>query len=405
MIDLNSFKVNTLYTKVGRDVYTPILKDILCRDDEIAQCRAALATLPGERLPRNVCIYGNPGCGKTMILDLVQKEVQENPQGTKNMVWVMPFRIGKNVETGLYKEIIDSIESQFNIEHVRIKNSTPAYLTRLQERMDQTQANVLIRLDLGVANIRSVFEALQPIQYINGERRVAIIYTTTTCSGSDNEMFDTTIHFPPYSKEQLDVITLSIIKEVFKPNSITEEAIDKCTTFIANRTGDIRAILHILDTAEHNVSIANRQQITADDIEYVIDYIYRNGAMKQTIKSLPLYPKISLVSVKLLCNGDDKWKNKKDLVTVIELVKQVINIQETSIGSIRQHLQSHELSGIIATKKGTVLTGTKFKLTISPETIDSALESDPMFSVFATLSLQTNADEWTLVPLKKEKYS
>jgi len=236
-------------------------EDIPHRSKEIKQIASILApVLRGERAS-NLFLYGNPGTGKTLLINYIKEEllkrVKKDADFKLNIEYLncklkkvsdTEYRIlaelikkfgGKVPATGLpthsvYEKFIETIDQEKQLVVLildeidqttkKISDDFLYNLTRLNSELSKTQICLV-----GISNNLTFLDEIDP---------------RVKSSLSEEEVV-----FDPYNALQLQDILTKRAKEVFREGVMQEGVIAKCSALAAREHGDARRALDLLRIA------------------------------------------------------------------------------------------------------------------------------------------------------------
>lgn len=332
---------------VLQSAHTP--DTILHRDKEITAIASILA--PSLRLdkPSNIFIYGKAGCGKTLSVRHVTKEIEKHAVNNNINLRVLyincklkkiadtEYRLiaqlsreyGKAIPpTGLptdevYKTFHNAVDSSEGINIIildevdelvkKVGDEILYNLTRINDELKNSKISLI-----GISNDMVFLEALDP---------------RVRSSLSEEE-----IMFAPYNALQLQDILIQRAKEAFKEGSIQAGVIEKCAAYAAREHGDARRCMELLRVAGEIAERNNFDKVAIEHIDSADEKIERDRLMV-ILTTQPKQSQATLYSIVSISIG-----NKGNIFTgdVYELYKGIC----TRIGL--RPLTQRRVSDIIA---------------------------------------------------------
>ncbi|MBI4438496.1 ORC1-type DNA replication protein [Candidatus Woesearchaeota archaeon] len=330
------------------------------RDMEIEAIASILAPALKQEKPSNLFIYGKAGCGKTLCLRHISRELEANAARHNiplkvlymncklkkvadteyRVIAQLSRELGKAIPpTGLptdevYKIFEQAVEADKGILLIvldevdqlvkKIGDEILYSLTRINEGLSQSKISLV-----GISNDMVFLAALDP---------------RVKSSLSEEEII-----FPPYNAIQLQEILYQRARLAFSEGAIDHGVIEKCAAYAAREHGDARRCLELLRVAGEIAERANHQRITIDHIDEADEKIERDRLMI-ILKTQPKQSQAALYSI--LTISSDK---KTTIFTgdVYELYKKIcdrIGLRPLTQRRISDIIAELDMLGIINVK-------------------------------------------------------
>ena len=263
---------------------------ILHRDNEITVVAGILAPALKLDKPSNIFVYGQAGCGKTLSIRHVTKEIEKHAVNNNIKLRVLyincklkriadtEYRLiaqlsreyGKSIPpTGLptdevYKTFHQAVDSNGGINIIildeidelvkKVGDEILYSLTRMNDELQNSKISII-----GISNDMVFLEALDP---------------RVKSSLSEEE-----IMFAPYNALQLQDILIQRAKEAFKESAIEPGVIEKCAAYAAREHGDARRCMELLRVAGEIAERNNFDRVSIEHIDAADEKIERDRLM------------------------------------------------------------------------------------------------------------------------------
>jgi cell division control protein 6 len=290
------------------------------REKEAEQIAGILAPALDGKRPSNIIIFGKPGVGKTSVVRFVEREasriidtrfnlkmkIVDINCGVVDSSYGVLLSIG-NALLGDWEDKLPftgwPLDKLFNVVNERITNFGGIVIVVMDE-IDR-----LVR-----KSGDSVIYQLLRINETSSKGKISIVGISNDLRFTDyldprvkSRLIEETIVFHPYNATQIyDILRdRSLFSGILE--SIEDSSIRLCAAIAAQDQGDARRAIDLLRIS---VEIAEMKQFSkiTDDIIYEAKQKLERDIVSETISTLPLHSKLTLLSAVLM---DDIKKGSK----------------------------------------------------------------------------------------------
>ncbi len=282
------------------------------REKEAEQIAAILAPALNGKRPSNIIIFGKPGVGKTSVVKFVEREANRIIDTRFNLklkiieincgVIDNPYGILLSIGNSLLGEWEEKLpftgwplDRLFNVVSEKISNFGGIVIVV----MDEIDRLVKKSGD-------SVIYQLLRINEMPLEGKISILGISNDLRFTDyldprvkSRLVEETIVFHPYNATQIyDILRdRSVFSGIME--SIDDSSLRLCAAIAAQDQGDARRAIDLLRLS---VEIAESRQFTkiTDDIIYEAKQKLERDIVSETISTLPLHSKLTLLSAVLM---------------------------------------------------------------------------------------------------------
>lgn len=264
-----------------------------------------------------IFVYGNPGTGKTSLvlelLDELEKEAKKNSIDLKKAY----VNCSENrTETTILIELLSQLDP--SKEYPKIGWTRSKAISEFTKLLNQEKTNVIIVLDevdyvlkeagddilYRLSRINDTVKSKVNTIIISNDVRVTDYIKPRTQSAFGRVK----IIFSPYNAEELEDILKSRVKYAFKPNSVGDVVIKKISELEAQKGGDARRALELLDSCAKIAIAKGRSKVTLDLVDEADSNLEHNTVMN-AIASLTKHQKILFLTMlknqkKVMIGGD-----------------------------------------------------------------------------------------------------
>ena len=252
-----------------------------------------------------VFVYGNPGTGKSaLLLDLVNELKGEARKRKIDLTTAYVNCSENRTETSILLSILGQVDK--SREYPKMGWNRAKTIDEFNRAFNKESKNVLIVLDeVDYALRESGDDILYHLSRINNQVKSK---TSTIIISNDVRVSDyikprtqsafgrIKIIFSPYNASELFDIVKERVKFAFKENVISDTVIKKITEIEAQRGGDARKALELVDACAKIAIAKKRGTVTIDLVEDADKSIEENSVLN-IIASLPKHQKILYLAV------------------------------------------------------------------------------------------------------------
>lgn len=248
-----------------------------------------------------VFVYGNPGTGKTaLLLDLIQElEAEAKKRGVDLKIAYVNCSENRT-ETSILLGVLSQLNKEQ--EYPKMGWNRAKTIDEFNKVLNKKEnQNVLIILDeVDFALRESGDDILYRLSRINSQvkSKVSTIIISNDVRVSDyikprtqSAFGRIKIIFSPYNADELFDIMKERIKFAFKKDAISDQVLRKIAEIEAQRGGDARKALELVDSCA-KVAIANKKDKITIDLVDEADKSLEENSVLNIIASLPKHQKI-----------------------------------------------------------------------------------------------------------------
>ncbi|MBW3020509.1 AAA family ATPase [Candidatus Woesearchaeota archaeon] len=305
------------------------------RDEQKNELIIELSKIITIRKPCFLFMYGSPGTGKTALIDEVIKDLKNVAEENKLNIKDYYLNCSEHrTENAIMCGIINKMDREDVIS--RIKQSE--FISQINKE-HKNQHVILILDEIDFALKESGDEFLYNLALLNekSDCNISIIFISNDLKVYDyikprtqNIIGKTKIIFPPYNFEELKKIIKNRINIAFRQNTFDDEVIEIIAEKEANRKGDARSALELVDACGKIATQKGMNNINSSIVDEAEAYLEKSSVLTK-LPELGKHHKLVLLSI--LNNKSDNVGseiNKK----YIELCSQY-NIKPVSDRRVR----------------------------------------------------------------------
>jgi len=253
-----------------------------------------------------VFVYGNPGTGKTaLLLDLIEELEAEAKKRGVDLKTAYVNCSENRTETSILLSILSQIDKER--EYPKIGWNRAKTIDEFNKVLNRIEnQNILVILDeVDFALRESGDDILYRMSRINSQVKANV---STIIISNDVRVSDyikprtqsafgrIKIIFSPYTADELFDIIKERTKFAFKKDVISDQVIRKIAEIEAQRGGDVRRALELVDACA-KVAIAKRREKITIDLVDEADRSLEENSVLNIIASLPKHQKILYLAV------------------------------------------------------------------------------------------------------------
>ncbi|MBT3406895.1 AAA family ATPase [Candidatus Woesearchaeota archaeon] len=267
-----------------------------------------------------IFVYGNPGTGKTGLVHELMDELQTEAENSEVDLRTIYVNCSENrTETAILLEILNSVNSAK--EYPRMGWTRAKAISEFNKIMSGTNSQVLIVLDevdyvlreegddilYRLSRINSNTKASVSTLIISNDIRVSDYIKPRTQSSIGRVK----VIFAPYAEDELYDILKDRAKVAFEKSVVADAVVRKIAEIEAQRNGDARRALEMLDSCAKIALAKKRDKISLDLVDEADSSLERdqilNIAATLTKHQKLVYLGI-LKNIKNIQGGSDVYK-------------------------------------------------------------------------------------------------
>lgn len=273
---------------------------------------------------QGVFVYGNPGTGKTALLQDLLRELQQESQKRGVQLRTVYVNCSENrTESAILLEVLNQLKPEQR--YPRMGWNRAKAVDEFQRVVTEQSGQVLIVLDeIDYVLKESGDDILYRLSRLKG-KRISTITISNDVRVSDylkprtqSAFGRVKIIFSPYTAEELFDILKARAQLAFKPNVASDAVLRKIAELEASKDGDARKTLELLDSCGKIALAEKRERITLDLVEAAEAQLEQDHLLN-VIVSLPRHQKLVYLSI---------LKNQREVLAGGDIYKLYIEICE-----------------------------------------------------------------------------
>ena len=347
---------------IREDVLTPdyVPERLIGRDEQIKEILWYFVSLFRRGFPNNILIFGDPGCGKTVVSKFVLLGVQEKLKAKPidvNFDWVYIHCKKVFNTSSILFSLIEYLDHDTKIK--RSGYSLDYYYNALFRLMNQQNKALVIILDeidfLKSDNILYNFSRAVGNEELKDGRFIRIIGLSN--SRKYEESLDPRVvsslgfnklNFPSYNPDEVNQILKDRVELAFLPDSIDDETLFRFSREKAKRGGDIRNALSVLLSAAQIASKLSCKEITEVHLKQA-EEIVEKDCIVSSILTLPLHHKLILFGI-IKATASKDTVNTGDLTKTYKKICKHLDIKPSPRSVVSKWISSLDMQDYIQSK-------------------------------------------------------
>ncbi|MBU0536750.1 MAG: AAA family ATPase [Nanoarchaeota archaeon] len=311
-----------------------------------------------------VFVYGVPGTGKTGLLLDLMKELEQEAVKKKIDLKTVYINCSENrTETVILTGILNQINPER--EYPKMGWTRTKALSEFNKVLNKEGMQVLLVLDeVDYVLKEAGDDILYRLSRINNDVKSKI---STLVISNDVRVGDyikprtqsafgrVKVIFSPYTSDELFDILRERAKVAFKPGVITDAVIKKVAEIEAQRNGDARKAMELMDSCAKICMGKKRSKITLDLVEEADKSLERDQALAM-ITTLTQHQKLIYVSI---LKNEEKVMAGSDIYRIYCEECESYNIKPLSERRVRSFLIELTEMGLIDSEVGWLATAKK----------------------------------------------
>lgn len=311
-----------------------------------------------------VFVYGNPGTGKTGLVTSLLNELRDEAQKQNSELKTVYVNCSENrTETVILLEILNQLNPER--EYPKMGWNRAKAVGEFTKVLEQHE-HVLVVLDEVDYVLREegddILYRLSRLHNGNGKNKngkgkvSAIIISNDVRVGdyikprTNSTIGRVRIVFPPYNHVQLQDILRERASIAFKNNAVSPAVLKKIAEIEANRSGDARKAMEMLDSCAKIALAKNRNQLTLDLVSEADAHLEKDQTF-ELISSLTKQQKLVYLSI---LKDQKKSMAGTDVYTLYQEICQSYNLKPLSERRIRSFVVDLKDLGLIQSDVGWV---------------------------------------------------
>jgi cell division control protein 6 len=325
---------------------------LLHRTEEKNELIMELAPILMNSAVSAVFVYGNPGTGKTAVVTDLMGELKKEAKKRKVGLKEAYVNCSENrTETTILIDVLNQLNTKRS--YPRVGWTRAKALSEFRKLLDSEKTNVILVLDeVDYALKESGDDILYRLSRINQKikSKVSALLISNDVRVADyikpktqSTIGRVKVIFAPYTAEDLADILKDRARLAFSKGVVSPAVIGKIAEIEANRGGDARKALELLDSCA-KIAIGKGQRKVTLNLVDAADQNLEKDTMFSVVNTLTKHQKLLFLAI-LKSN-----KKEIDAGRVFKLYKEVCgkhNVQPLTVRSIRTFLVNMKELGII----------------------------------------------------------
>jgi len=346
-----------------KDDWTP--DELPEREEELADIHYVLEPASRGYTPHNAFIYGPAGQGKTVATQNKLTELQEF------------LGDSADIDAELHTFFVNcaDLTSSYQVAGALLKEISPEWDERprghglsnlfdwIFERMEEIGGTIVVVLDEidVIGDDDTILYKLSRAK-ANGDIenvRLSVLGISNDFDFHSNlsqrvkdTLCEEEIRFAPYNAGQLRAILTRRAEMAFHDGVLEDEVIPLCAAYAAQDNGSARQAIRLLYKAGTEAQTAGDDVVTEGHVRDAREEIERN-ALLEGLKNLTVQEHSSLLSVAALEAKGETPAPTKEIYSEYKSITTAIDVDVTTMRSVRDHLQALDLYSFLEGSKKT----------------------------------------------------
>ena len=331
-------------------------ESLIEREQQIKDIADLLEPVLYNAEPQNAIISGEKGTGKTTVLRLILRDLNEVISREKLNLYTVFLNCEKiSTASQVILEIINYISPETEVPKTGL--AIGEYYNILWDVLNKKHSQIIIVFDnvefLKDYNVLQTLALAGENMHIKEDVFIGII-------GISNDLFfseklDTRITrslkqknliFPPYDQKQISDILLRRSTLVFEDSVIDENVISLCSA-LSIKKGYVHRALALLEKAGNIAESKNELPITNKHI-YLANDELNSEVLFESLKSLPIHSKLVLLSIIELAKELDDKITTGQVVSKYEKLCSKIDLNPLGRTSVSKIISNFDMQRIIS---------------------------------------------------------
>ncbi|MBW2998743.1 AAA family ATPase [Candidatus Woesearchaeota archaeon] len=271
------------------------------RDEQKNELILELSKIITIRKPCYLFMYGSPGTGKTALINEVISDLKN--VADENDLKITDYYLNCS-EHRTENAIMCGIINKMNRDDVISRIKQAEFISEINNKHHKEHI-ILILDEIDFALKESSDEFLYNLALLNekSESNISIIFISNDLKVYDyikprtqNIIGKTKIIFPPYDIDELKIIIKNRINIAFKQDIFQEEVINIISEKEANRKGDARSALELVDACGKIATQKGMNVIDSSVVEEAESYLEKSSVLTK-LPELGKHHKLVLLSI------------------------------------------------------------------------------------------------------------
>jgi len=372
----------------NRDVLLPdyLPNKLPHREKQVRKVASVLAQALKGYKPNNLFIYGLTGTGKTAVVKLVVKKLQQKAR-ERGVRILIPFINTKRDDTP-YRILAKMIE-ELGLRVPPTGVATAELYSRFKKFLDKKGVLMIIVLDEIDYHVKKHGDdLLYKLTRINEElerSKVSLVGITNDVNFTSwldprvkSSLGEEELVFPPYTADQLRDILRDRAEMAFVEGALGEGVIELCAALAARENGDARKALDLLRISGEIAEREGSSRVTVEHVKKAWEQIEKDRVV-EVVRSLPLHSKLILYSILLLTKGGRSTYTGEVYRKYKELTNE-LGIETLTLRRVGDLISELDMLGLISTEvvsRGRRGLTRVITLESDPEAVRKGLLADP----------------------------
>jgi archaeal cell division control protein 6 len=342
--------------------YSP--SELPFRDDQMKSLSGILVNALQHVKPDNLFIYGKTGVGKTSVVNAVLKQLREIAEEKK--VNVSTVYVNCRNHASKYRSLLKCVKEMYPGQTF-IGYSAGFVHEKLIDYVKTNNAELIVVLD-EIDKVKDLDDLVYALTRSNDE----IEQGHFSLIGISNNMFfkdrldprtksslcEKELVFSPYNAEELKTILKQRVGEAFKPDTVTDSAINLAAAIAAKESGDARTALLLLLRAGEHADAQEKTSVSDEEVLYAKTKVEEEVILNM-VSTLPVQEQLVLYAIAKLgtsVKGIKKLSGVEEQVllsgevydTYQQLAKE-FDESPVSARWYREYINEMEMYGMITT--------------------------------------------------------
>ncbi len=353
------------------------------RDDQIKGVAQILSPALAGHKPSSLLIYGKTGTGKTVVTKYVINRLTDKGKSSANNLRTayVNARIA-STEYRILSEIATDLEVALPFTGLSLSEAFSRIATKIKDRTLKAIV-VLDEIDFLVKSSGDnlLYEFTRANEDFDNNAFITLVGISNDLKFKESldprvlsSLNEEEIVFPPYSVDELKAILQERIEVAFKPQRVTEAAVNLCAGMAAAEHGDARRAVDLLRVAGELAERGTADSIEDSHVREASKSIERDRVL-EAIQSLPIHGKLALLAVSCF---EEAENTGHVYAKYIELAKQ-LGLEPLTQRRVSGLLSELDLLGLISApvvSKGRMGRSKKITLEVPQQAIKNSFKDD-----------------------------